>query len=42
MQSNWLREVSKTYSQLNEFFIPNVGAQIALDATSQALQKAKN
>jgi len=42
MQSNWLREVSRTYSQLNEFFIPNVGAQIALDATSQALQKAKN
>lgn len=22
MQSNWLREVSKTYSQLNEFLIP--------------------
>ena len=23
MQSNWLREISKTYSQLNEFLIPN-------------------
>jgi len=42
MQSNWLRELSKTYSQLNEFFIPTVGAQIALDATSKALQKVKN
>jgi len=42
MQSNWLREVSKTYSQLNEFFIPTVGAQIAVNATNQALQKAKN
>jgi len=39
MQSNWLRQISKTYSQLNEFFIPNTQV---LTATQKALDAVKN
>jgi len=39
MQSNWLRQISKTYSQLNEVFIPNTQV---LTATQKALDAVKN